>query len=86
MLEDAKKGLRYTTMKQLMQPVDQTREYDRVIRALEMSVDTKIELTEDEFSQYEMDDWSWKRQFLASNSLYTSTAMYDKEEEEEEEE
>jgi len=76
MLDDAKKGIRYTTTKQLVQPVDQTREYDRVIRALEMSVDTNIELTEDEFSQYVMDDWSWKHQFLMSNSTYTSTDMY----------
>ena len=79
MLDDAKKGLRYTTMKQLVQPVDQTREYDKVIRALEMSVDSVIELTEDEFSQYVMDDWNWKHQFLLSNSTYTSTAMYDDE-------
>jgi hypothetical protein len=58
-----------------VEPVDQTREYNKVIRMLEMSTEDVIELQEHEFSQYVLDDWGWKGQFLASNSAYSSTAM-----------
>ena len=55
-------------------PQDQTKDYDRAIRMLEMSVDDVIELDEHSFTCYIMDDWNWKRQFLAGNSSYSVTA------------
>lgn len=73
-LEKAKAGLRVETHIALQQPVDQTSDYDRVIRALEMSTEDKMELNEKEFAKYVMDDWSWSNQFWASNSMYSETA------------
>ena len=74
-LASARKGERISMHFSLQQPVDQTKEYDRAIRMLEMSSDTTVELEEHDFQQYVMDDWAWKQQFLASNSAYSGTAM-----------
>jgi adenylate kinase family enzyme len=72
-LDDAKAGRRIKVYIDLPTPVDQTREYNKIIKMLEMSVDTEIELTQGEFAQYVMDDWSWKKQFSATNAMYTTS-------------
>lgn len=69
-LEDARKGRRINLRIELVEPVDQTKEYQKVIKMLEMSVDNVIELSEYEFSCYVLDDWRWKDQFIASTSSY----------------
>lgn len=71
MLTEARAGKQIRRGLSLVEPMDQTRDYDRVIRMLEMSVSTEVELGETEFSQYVMDDWQWKRQFTLTNSAYT---------------
>jgi hypothetical protein len=58
----------------LPKPEDHTGDYDRILTMCRMSVADNLELTETEFAQYVMDDWGWKRQFLASNSAYSQTA------------
>jgi len=58
----------------LPRPSDHTKDYDRVIEMLEMHEDTSIEIDEDHFASYVMDDWSWKNEFLATNSTYSATA------------
>jgi hypothetical protein len=58
----------------LTQPVNQTRSYDRVIGMLEMAIANEVELSEEDYQQYVMDDWSWKEDFLTSNAQYSSTA------------
>lgn len=74
LLEDARKGHKIRRSISLIEPVDQSRDYVRVIRMLEMSVDKTIELAEHDFMQYVMDDWSWKHQFITSNAMYSHTA------------
>lgn len=71
MLEEAKKGLRIRREVMMVEPIDQTREYDRIMQMIEMSTDAIIELDERDFSQYVMDDWSWKANFLESTNPYT---------------
>lgn len=44
--------------------------YITVIRMLEMSDDKVVELTQQEFSQYVEDKWSWKEAFTLTSSLY----------------
>lgn len=44
--------------------------YKRAIRMLELSVDSIIELEEEIFNQLVLDEWSWKRTFVASNTMY----------------
>jgi ABC-type oligopeptide transport system substrate-binding subunit len=59
---------RYTLS--LSEPRDQTRDYDRLIRALQMDTREEIELTQQEFACYVMDDWQWKETFRATTSQY----------------
>lgn len=70
-LYDAKNGKQFEAVIALQEPMDMTKEYDRVISMLEMSVDDEVELDQKEYAAYVMDDWSWKRQFVTSNAAYT---------------
>ena len=74
LLADAREGRRITSSFSIEEPMDQTRDYDRAIKMLEMSFDDVIELSEQDFRCYVMDDWSWKDDFLFSNSAYSVTA------------
>ncbi len=55
-------------------PQSQIKDYDRVIRMLELSVDGEIELTSEEFANYVQDDWHWKQNWTLSNSKYMSVS------------
>jgi hypothetical protein len=70
-LADARAGRKIRQNLALIEPMDQTKDYDRAIRMLEMSIEDTIELDEQQFAQYVQDDWRWKEQFTASNSRYT---------------
>jgi len=72
-LDEAKRNKRVNHHISLIEPMDQTKEYDRIIKMLEMSVESEIELTQSQFAMYVMDDWSWKQQFTASNVNYSAT-------------
>lgn len=71
-LEDARAGRRFLTNLMLQQPMDMTKEYDRAISMLNMSIEDVIELSDGEFRQFVLDDWSWRNQFIAANSVYTA--------------
>lgn len=70
-LADARLGKRISRGLRLIEPMNMTRDYDRVIRQVEMDVRDEIELSEREFAQYVMDDWAWRDQFEASTMAYT---------------
>lgn len=70
MLSDAKYGKRIRRQVSLVEPMDQTKEYDRVIAMLKMSVDEKIDLDANSFANYVLDQWSWTQQFSVSNLGY----------------
>jgi hypothetical protein len=71
-LKDARAGRGINIVFSMPAPVDQTGEYDRAIQMLEMSVDDIIELDEDQFSNFVLDEWRWKQQVQATNSRYTT--------------
>lgn len=54
------------------EPASEEKSYDRVIQMLDMSIDDAFTLTETEFSQYVMDEWSWSPVFKMTNSTYLS--------------
>lgn len=58
----------------LPEPADHTRDYDRALGMLEMSVDDEVVIDEQRYSELVMDDWGWKNQFLTTNSAYSATA------------
>ena len=70
-LQDAREGREITTFIQLKAPIDQTSDYDRAIKMIEMCVGDIVEINEEDFACYVMDDWSWKKQFLTTNAFYT---------------
>jgi fibronectin type 3 domain-containing protein len=53
-------------------PAPQTYEtsYARAIRMLELSIEEIIEVEENIFNQLVLDEWDWKRGFVASNTMY----------------
>lgn len=73
-LEEARKGRKWDVYVHLTQPEDHTRDYTVAIDMLTMSLSDTAELDEQSFRSFVKDDWQWKRQFLASNSLYSATA------------
>lgn len=55
-------------------PEDHTQDYDDAIGLLELTEDVLIEMDVETYKSFYKDDWTWKRQFLASNSGYSQTA------------
>lgn len=53
-------------------PISYETDYDRAITMLEMSKSDMIDLGEEGFARYVMDEWEWKDSFSATNSLYLS--------------
>lgn len=73
MLERAKKGKRVVEVRvHLPMPCDHTREYDAVIKMLELTADATVLLDQQEFTQYVMEDWDWMRDFLGASRVYGS--------------
>ena len=71
MLTEARAGKKIRRSVTLVEPIDQTRDYDQAIRMLEMDTQDIIELTSELFRCYVMDEWRWMNQFLAVNSTYS---------------
>lgn len=53
-------------------PEDHTSDYDRVLAMLDMSVDSNVQLSNEEFANYVQDDWDWKRVWGMINTKYLS--------------
>lgn len=70
-------GKNIRTAVTLIQPMDQTREYDRAIAMLEMSIEAEVMLEEHDFRQYVLDEWAWKSQFTRANISYSKTLSDD---------
>jgi ABC-type phosphate transport system substrate-binding protein len=57
---------------QLPLPTDHTCDYDRTIKMINMDTRIEIELTEEEFAKYVLDDWQWKREWISTASNYVN--------------
>lgn len=75
MIEKLKRGKTIEGYLHLPVPTDHTGDYDRVLKMMELDTREEIGLGEEEFAQYVMDDWSWKREWIATASNYTSNAV-----------
>lgn len=73
-MADVRKGRRIDQYLALPEPEDHTDDYDRILTMAEMSIDSTIELSEDEFAMYVMDQWRWKQDFTATTTRYTRYA------------
>lgn len=70
-LRDVRRGRQIDQRFSLPEPEDHTSDYDRILTMARMSVDDVIELSEDEFAMYVMDQWSWKNNFTRTTTMYT---------------
>ena len=70
-LRHVRRGRNINQYFSLPEPEDHTDDYDRVLTMARMSVDEVIELNEDEFAMYVMDQWSWKGNFTHTTAMYT---------------
>lgn len=69
-VRDLKGGRRVDVYIRLPEPEDHTEDYDRILTMARMSVDDVIELTQDDFAMYVMDQWHWRRDFDATTGHY----------------
>lgn len=69
-LEQVRAGKPIDLAFRLPEPRDHTADYDRAILMLEWDTDTEVSLDHQEFQTYVQDDWTWKRDFAATNSTY----------------
>lgn len=53
-------------------PENHEDDYNRVIKMVALSSDNVLNLTQIEFNQYVMNNWSWRNSFLSTNSIYCS--------------
>ena len=55
-------------------PGNNKRDYERTIQMLEMTTDTELTLSGDQFECYVMDRWHWQENFLSNASNYSISA------------
>ena len=69
-IEDLRRGRRVDQYIGLPEPEDHTADYDRVLTMAEMSIHDTVELSQDEFAMYVMDQWRWKQDFTETTARY----------------
>jgi hypothetical protein len=72
LLEKAKSGEFDKTAITCKPPQDHTKDYDRVIRMLQMSTADEWTVSESQFTQYVLDEWSWQQEFTTSKMRYSN--------------
>lgn len=64
-------GKKFDTRFDLVKPMSHEKDYDLIIKMVEMSVETIIELDQNEFNQLANDEWVWKSSF--TSSIYSNS-------------
>jgi len=54
-------------------PSDNSKDYNKAIKMVEMTQDLVITLNEKQFDRLVMDEWDWKDSLIATSSLYGKT-------------
>jgi len=75
MLAKAKAGEDFQRHIKATPPGDNSRDYERTIKMLEMTTDEELDLTGDQFECYVMDRWDWQDAFLNTCSGYNVSAV-----------
>lgn len=71
MLEQIKKESAQPEIPRFPTPSDNSGEYLKAIKMVEMSVHDTIELTASQFDRLVMDNWEWKKDFAATFLRYS---------------
>lgn len=56
-------------------PENHTEDYDSAIGMLKMAVSETIQLKQEEYRTYVMDEWDWKEGWTSSTSSYSSSSV-----------
>jgi len=51
-------------------PTNNSRDYEKAIKMVEMTQDQVIELSEDQFDKLVLDNWYWKNELINTSALY----------------
>ena len=62
-LRKAENNVEFTTHFNIPEPVEHTDEYDVVISQIEWNEEGQIELDQQDFKRFILDDWEWKNTF-----------------------
>lgn len=54
-------------------PEDHSADYERVIAMLKWSTDTHLELSQQDFATYVLDQWGWQEGFSQTYAMYSSS-------------
>jgi len=55
-------------------PINHKSDYDLAIGMLDMSVEEIVEISDDQYRNFILDDWSWKSSFSTSSASYSSSS------------
>lgn len=69
-LAAARDGRKIDLMFRLPEPKDYTEEYETAIAMLDWETGDTVELEQDDFERYVLDQWNWKGVFAATNATY----------------
>ena len=69
-VRDLRRGRKVDVHIGLPEPEDHTEDYDRILTMAAMSVEDVLELTQDDFAMYVMDQWHWKNAFTQTACRY----------------
>lgn len=69
LMVEAEKGERQLRLN-LVEPVDNSNNYDKIIKMFEWEVEDLVELSQDEFTEYILDENSFAERAFLSNSSY----------------
>jgi hypothetical protein len=72
LVADIEAGVEFGHCLSLVAPVNHTSDYESIIRMLGMSVEEQIVLSQHDFTQYVMDNWSWKLAFDQTRVMYAN--------------
>lgn len=71
MLKEAKSNGKVKNTTDLESPRSHTKDYDLVIKMLELSTKDEITISGNQFNQYVEDEWAWKNSFVSNASIYS---------------
>jgi hypothetical protein len=54
----------------LPKPVSFEKEYEKTIKMIELEISNEIEISNEEFEKFFLDEWEWKHNFLSNTMMY----------------
>lgn len=71
-LSEAEAGGELRRTINLVEPSSHTKDYDRVLRMIDLSIEDTVTLDAQEFMHYVQDEWAWSQQWSHSSALYSN--------------